>query len=209
MMGYRVMVEEDLRRRFPETEFTFVNAGISSTCSTTGAHRLTRDVLSTRPDLLFVEFAVNDDQDASHPERECRRGMEGILRQARVANSALDIVVTHFVNPPMLELLKQKKIPVSSGAHEAVAAHYGVSTIDLAREVVNRLKAYTNPTRASVHGIVICTESMALPIKSHSSNNATILHAAILLKKSHLLLFRKVARRYTQKQQYRSPKPPR
>lgn len=141
MMGYRVMVEEDLRRRFPETEFTFVNAGISSTCSTTGAHRLTRDVLSTRPDLLFVEFAVNDDQDASHPERECRRGMEGILRQARVANSALDIVVTHFVNPPMLELLKQKKIPVSSGAHEAVAAHYGVSTIDLAREVSERIES--------------------------------------------------------------------
>ncbi|MDB4634315.1 hypothetical protein OAG76_02815, partial [Rubripirellula sp.] len=34
MNGYRVMVEEDLRRRFPGTDFTFVNAGISSTCST-------------------------------------------------------------------------------------------------------------------------------------------------------------------------------
>ena len=141
MNGYRVMVEEDLRRRFPGTDFTFVNAGISSTCSTTGAHRLARDVLSTQPDLLFVEFAVNDDQDASHAERECRRGMEGILRQARVTNPAMDIVVTHFVNPPMLELLKRKKTPVSSGAHEAVAAHYGVSTIDLAREVAERIEA--------------------------------------------------------------------
>ncbi len=111
MNGYRVMVEEDLRRRFPATDFTFVNAGISSTCSTTGAHRLARDVLSTQPDLLFVEFAVNDDQDASHAERECRRGMEGILRQARVTNPAMDIVVTHFVNPPMLELLKHNKTP--------------------------------------------------------------------------------------------------
>ena len=141
MNGYRVMVEEDLRRRFPGTDFTFVNAGISSTCSTTGAHRLARDVLSTQPDLLFVEFAVNDDQDASHEERECRRGMEGILRHARVTNPAMDIVVTHFVNPPMLELLKQRKTPVSSGAHEAVAAHYGVSTIDLASEVAERIEA--------------------------------------------------------------------
>ncbi len=141
MDGYRVMVEEGLRRRFPDTDFTFVNAGISSTCSTTGAHRLARDVLSTQPDLLFVEFAVNDDQDASHAERECRRGMEGILRQARVTNPAMDIVVTHFVNPPMLELLMDKKTPVSSGAHEAVAAHYGVSTIDLARQVAERIEA--------------------------------------------------------------------
>lgn len=141
MNGYRVMVEQNLRRRFPDTDFKFVNAGISSTCSTTGAHRLARDVLSTQPDLLFVEFAVNDDQDASHAERECRRGMEGILRQALTTNPAMDIVVTHFVNPPMLELLKQRKTPVSSGAHEAVAAHYGVSTIDLAREVAERIEA--------------------------------------------------------------------
>ncbi len=141
MNGYRVMIEQNLRRRFPDTDFKFINAGISSTCSTTGAHRLARDVLSTQPDLLFVEFAVNDDQDASHAERECRRGMEGILRHARFTNLAMDIVVTHFVNPPMLELLKHNKTPVSSGAHEAVAAHYGVSTIDLAREVAERIKA--------------------------------------------------------------------
>lgn len=141
MSGYRVMVEQNLRRRFPDTAFKFVNAGISSTCSTTGAHRLERDVLSAEPDLLFVEFAVNDDQDASHAERECRRGMEGILRHARIVNPAMDIVVTHFVNPPMLELLKQNKTPVSSGAHETVASHYGVSTIDLAREVAERIEA--------------------------------------------------------------------
>ncbi|MDB4694900.1 SGNH/GDSL hydrolase family protein [bacterium] len=140
MSGYRVMVEQNLRRRFPDTDFKFVNAGISSTCSTTGAHRLARDVLSTEPDLLFVEFAVNDDQDASHAERECRRGMEGVLRHARANDPAMDVVVTHFVNPPMLELLRQGKTPVSSGAHESVADHYGVSTIDLAREVAERIE---------------------------------------------------------------------
>lgn len=141
MEGYRVMVEQDLRARFPDTEFEFINAGISSTCSTTGAHRLARDVLAAQPDLLFVEFAVNDDQDASHSDRECRRGMEGVLRQARESNPAMDVVVTHFVNPPMLELLKQGKTPVSSGGHEEVANHYGVSTIDLAREVAERINA--------------------------------------------------------------------
>ena len=41
--------------------------GIASTCSVTGAHRLTRDVLSKGDvDLFFIEFAVNDDQDAGH-----------------------------------------------------------------------------------------------------------------------------------------------
>jgi hypothetical protein len=59
-----------LQRRFPDTKFTFTDAGLSSTCSTTGAFRLSTDVLSQGPvDLLFIEFAVNDDQDAGHAMR--------------------------------------------------------------------------------------------------------------------------------------------
>ncbi|MDA1162827.1 MAG: SGNH/GDSL hydrolase family protein, partial [Planctomycetota bacterium] len=67
MNGYRPMVCDFLQKRHPETEFTFTDAGISSTCSTTGAFRLHRDVLAKGPvDLFFIEFAVNDDQDAGH-----------------------------------------------------------------------------------------------------------------------------------------------
>ncbi|TWT75039.1 alpha/beta hydrolase fold domain-containing protein [Allorhodopirellula solitaria] len=143
MDGYRVMVQKDLETRFPETQFTFINAGISSTCSTTGAFRLAEDVLSAEPDLLFVEFAVNDDQDAAHPQRDCIRGMEGILKHARTALPNLDMVVTHFVNPPMLEQLQRGETPTSIGSHERVAAHHGVSTIDLAREVAERITAGT------------------------------------------------------------------
>ena len=69
MQGYRPLVGQLLQRRFPDTKFTFIDAGISSTCSTTGAFRLAHDVLDQGPvDLFFVEFAVNDDQDAGHAE---------------------------------------------------------------------------------------------------------------------------------------------
>ena len=141
MNGYRPMVADYLQQRFPETELTFTDAGISSTCSTTGSFRLKSDVLASDPDLLFVEFAVNDDQDAVHAGRECRRGMEGIIRQARLHNPKIDIVVTHFVNPPMLELLQQGEQSISRQQHEAVAYHYGVSTNDVAREVADRISA--------------------------------------------------------------------
>jgi len=143
MNGYRVMVQADLQARFPETQFAFINAGISSTCSTTGSFRLDEDVLSAKPDLLFVEFAVNDDQDAAHAPRECIRSMEGILRHARTALPKLDMVVTHFVNPPMLQKLQKGETPISSGSHESVAAQYGVSSSDLAREVAERITAGT------------------------------------------------------------------
>ena len=142
MNGYRPMVCQYLQERFPKTKFTFTDAGISSTCSTTGAFRLEEDVLSKGPvDLFFVEFAVNDDQDAMHAPRECRRGIEGILRHALTHNPKMDIVVTYFVNEGMLALLQQGKQPVSIQAHETVADHYGVTTSLHAQEVADQITA--------------------------------------------------------------------
>jgi lysophospholipase L1-like esterase len=142
MEGYRPMVCELLKKRFAPTEFKFTGAGISSTCSTTGAFRLASDVFGEGPvDLLFVEFAVNDDQDAHHTRAECVRGMEGIIRHARALNPNVDIVVTFFVNEGMLKTLQDGKKPLTIEAHEAVCAHYAVPTINLATEVAEEITA--------------------------------------------------------------------
>ncbi|HUU92487.1 MAG TPA: GDSL-type esterase/lipase family protein [Phycisphaerae bacterium] len=164
MNGYRPMVAEFLTKRFPETEFTFTDAGIASTCSTTGAFRLEADVLGKGPvDLFFIEFAVNDDQDAGHARRECIRGMEGIIRHTRRHNRCADIVVTYFVNPGMLETIQAGKTPLTIGSHEAVAEHYGVPTVNLAKEVADRITAAAltwkqfGGTHPAPSGNAICT----------------------------------------------------
>lgn len=144
MNGYRPMVVEILERRFPDTDFKFTAAGISSTCSTTGAFRLADHILSQGPvDLIFVEFAVNDDQDAGHARRECIRGMEGIIRRTREHSPNADIVVTYFVNPGMLETWQAGDVPLSVEAHDTVVKHYEVSSINLAKEVADRISANT------------------------------------------------------------------
>lgn len=144
MNGYRPMVCDALKQRFPDTKFTFTDAGVSSTCSTTGAFRLASDVLSKGPvDLFFVEFAVNDDQDAGHAERECIRGMEGIVRHVRSHNPHADIVVTYFVNPPMLKAVQAGKVPLSIAAHERVAKHYDVASVNVALALAQRIQAGT------------------------------------------------------------------
>ncbi|OWK44349.1 SGNH/GDSL hydrolase family protein [Fimbriiglobus ruber] len=144
MDGFRPMVCDRLRKRLPKCEFTFTNAGIASTCSTTGAFRLASDVLAKGPvDLLFVEYAVNDDQDAGHARRECIRGLEGIVRHARAHNPNADIVVTFFVNEGMLKTIAEGRTPLTVAAHDAVAAHYGISSVDVAKETADRIAAKT------------------------------------------------------------------
>ena len=142
MDGYRPMVCEMLRKRFPETEFTFTNAGIASTCSTTGAFRLKDDVLDKGPvDLLLVEFAVNDDQDAHHTRVECLRGMEGIVRHLRRHNPRADIVIVYFVNEHLMAQYRKGETPLPIAAHEEVAAHYQLSSVNVCKAVTTRIDA--------------------------------------------------------------------
>jgi len=145
--GHTALIPAWLRERFPETAFTFTNAGLSSTCSHTGAFRLERDILSQGPvDLLFVEFAVNDDQDAGHSREQAICGMEGIIRHVRSVHPAADIVMLHFVNTGMLDLFARGETPVSVAAHEAVAERHGIPSVHvgaaLAREIAAGRKTW-------------------------------------------------------------------
>lgn len=164
MNGYTKSVEEGLKRLFPKTEFTFINAGISSTCSDTGAFRLGRDVLGKgKIDLLFVEFAVNDNQDGRPDPARSVRAMEGIVRQAKKANPAVDLVFLYTANESHLanygkgsrrisaEMKSQDNsafdntgkpgtVPKEIAAHEKVAGFYGVPSVNFAADVQQRMQ---------------------------------------------------------------------
>ncbi len=58
--GWRVKTREWLSKEFPQAKVAEINAAIGGTGSDLGVFRLQRDALQHHPDLLFVEFAVND-----------------------------------------------------------------------------------------------------------------------------------------------------
>ena len=130
--GHSAMVPTWLEEKYPECEFTFTNAGLSSTCSVTGAFRLKSQVLAKGPvDLLVVEFAVNDDQDAGHDRETAIRGLEGIIRAFRKSNPGGDIISVQFVNPAILKRYQNDEVAVSVRAHRDVASHYSLPIVDV------------------------------------------------------------------------------
>jgi len=139
MKGWRDMVCDYLKQRFPKTIFEFVNAAIPSTGSVPGAFRLERDVLSKgNIDLLFEEAAVNDATN-SRSSVEQIRGMEGIVRHALSVNPNMDIVLLYFVDPEKIAKYNSGKEPEVILNHEKVAAYYNVPSINLALEVTERI----------------------------------------------------------------------
>lgn len=139
--GWRDSVCSYLQQKFPETEFDFIAAGIPSMGSTPGAFRFERDVLKNgKVDLLFEEAAVNDDTNRRTKE-EITCAMEGIVRHAKNENPLCDMVIMHFVDPGKMEDYRNGKIPEVIQLHEKVAGHYNISTINLAKEVTERIDA--------------------------------------------------------------------
>lgn len=138
--GWRPLIGEYLSRRFPDTTFDFIDAGIPSTDTTLAPARLERDVFGRGPvDLLFVEFAVNDETNGRSVV-EMRRGMEGVLRRARLLRPEADIVVMYFVDAAKMDVYNAGGVPVVVKIHEEVTGHYGVPSLDLAREVTERIR---------------------------------------------------------------------
>jgi len=137
--GWRVMVSEYLNKRFPDTEFEFIYAGIPSLGSTPGAMRFQRDVLSKgKPDLLFEEAAVNDATNDIKPEQQVR-GMEGIINQALRSNPYMDIVMLHFADQDKMADYNNGIVPGVIQQHEKVAEYYSINSVNLAKEVNDRI----------------------------------------------------------------------
>jgi len=139
--GWRDSLYTYFKQAYPETDFDFINAGIPSMGSTPGAFRFERDVLNNGPvDLLFLETAVNDFTNGRTPT-EITRGMEGIVRHALRENPKTEIIILHFADPNKLDTYRQGQVPEVIRLHEEVARHYNISTINLAKEVTERIDA--------------------------------------------------------------------
>jgi lysophospholipase L1-like esterase len=59
--AYAYLVYQWWQEQFPLSHITYVNAGIGGTTSHFGAARVDKDLLEQRPQVVFVEFSVNDE----------------------------------------------------------------------------------------------------------------------------------------------------
>lgn len=126
--GWRPKTFAWLKQRFPQAKLSEINAAIGGTGSDLGVFRYHQDVLQHKPHLVFVEFAVNDG--GADPE-QIYRAMEGIVRQTWAADPTTDICYVYTIHRNMQEAYNAGVCPRSTSAHEHVADHYGIPSINV------------------------------------------------------------------------------
>ncbi|MCD7709066.1 MAG: SGNH/GDSL hydrolase family protein [Clostridiales bacterium] len=125
---YAYRVYEWWQRTFPQSKFTYVNAGVGSTTSEFGAGRVKEDLLSYSPDFVMVEFSVNDKATEHFMET-----YEGLVRQILSADSHPAVMLLHNVE-------------YDTGAnaqvmHAKVARRYGLPAVSVQSTVFPEIVA--------------------------------------------------------------------
>ena len=95
----------------------FTNAGMSGTSSVVGLMRADHDILAEKPDVIFIEFSVND-----HPGESYEKGFEGLVRKC----------LTQEQEPAVIILINRAKGGYSMQEQMAkVGKHYDIPVISM------------------------------------------------------------------------------
>ena len=122
-------VKAYFRKLFPERNVRVFNAGVGATGSAFGAARFAQHVLSKNPDLVIIEFAVND---STNTEQESKRYMESMVYQC-MQQEKIPGVIFGFT-PVACDKETSGKYANFQKQVEwktEIAGHYGISTVNI------------------------------------------------------------------------------
>lgn len=120
---------------FKNVRFSIVNSAIGATGSLVGLALSQKEFIDTKCDLVFIEYAVNDN-DIAPDER--MRTREGLIRKLLAANIDVVIVYTFYQN--MFKQMDNGEIPDSIADFEKIAEHYNISSVYMANAVYDKVK---------------------------------------------------------------------
>lgn len=156
--GYAGRVGKWLGEWLPDKTVNVHNAGLGGTPSSIGMMRLGKDVLSYAPDLVFIEFAVNDTDLTAN---DAKRYTDGIVW-----------VLEHQEKVPAIVFLYTTKQSGTSFAsakatHQQVANYYGLPSIDMGQALIDAIaggtaanELFQDGVHPTIKGHEIYTESV-------------------------------------------------
>ncbi len=132
---WRAYTTKWLKESYPDATITEKNSAIGGTGSLWGLGRTKQDVIAHNPDLVFIEFAMND-QYLKLTEAQAGTNIEGMIRQINEALPSTDIVVVITTDKSRLGTRY-----VAMRGHKKAAEFYGVPCINVGDALIEPVKA--------------------------------------------------------------------
>lgn len=151
---YAYLTQDWWRKAFPDAKINYVNAGIGATDSYLGVHRVQKDVLDANPDLVIVEFSVNDCR------AQNKESFESLLRR----------ILNYKTNPAVVALfLTQENGSDYQKEHQVIAYNLQVPMV-----------SYRNAVYPSIADGSLDWSLVGAPDGTHPNNGGHALIAHLL-----------------------------
>lgn len=152
--GWRRLTTKWFEAQYPDTKITEINAAIGGTGTDLGVYRCDRDVIAHKPNLTFIEFAVND---SGFALENLSRTTEAIVRKLLASDPTMEIVFIFTITQRLADGLAAGTPFHSRDIHAKIAKHYALHTIDigtpLAEAAAKAEKGWLEYTSDTVHPI--------------------------------------------------------
>ena len=134
--SYRGFMADRMQAAYPQAHFRFYDAAIGGTGSQLGVFRVDRDVLSHKPDLVFLDFSANDDIYSDNVESLA--SYESLVRRL-VVDAKCPVVQVFFpfewnIKPNELEKMNRRT------AHLKIAKTYNCGVGDAIALISDRVE---------------------------------------------------------------------
>ena len=131
---YRNRVTTMIQEKFPGKKIENINAAIGGTGSDFGFFRMEKQLLSENPDMVFVEFAVND---GAFLKTDLY--MENIVRKILRKNPETPIVFLYSVCVDSIDNFYSKGLtPKTILLQQKVADYYNIPTVNMGKALYDR-----------------------------------------------------------------------
>lgn len=158
--AWRDEVNKIVKEIYPDKEIIPYNAGKGGTCSDYGAARFAEDVAQHSPDLVVVDFAVNDYNFASN-ETKNKVYMDSIVQQCLSLPKKPAVI---FLNAPFPEEDKTSEKAVKAQQVVAwknqVADYYGITKVNVYDYMLADYSANTDKYNSFKDYLVACGYDM-------------------------------------------------
>lgn len=116
---------EGLKERYPDTKFRSSNVAVGGEQSMIGVHRLEHEVLSLRPDLILLEYFIND-AGSGDPDA-VEKSVRTILGRIRQEGIPCLVVMANGVNPLFSRYYSKRNFRRFYELYRNLSAEYNVA----------------------------------------------------------------------------------
>jgi len=140
--SWRGLVGQWFVDNFNNVTINNINSAIGATGSKFGAYRLNHDVIAHKPDLVFVEFAINDyydNQGEDIPLAEYGMRFETIVRNIRKELPLCDIVTVYTTEISHVNTNQAGELHDEAKEHEKICVAYNIPSIHIGRALADKI----------------------------------------------------------------------